>query len=201
MQTGGARNWAAKVFPFSPQEWDRYNETRRSGQSILAEFLRTDLKFCEVENVEQHCWKLLFYNVIELLRKPLGENIDDDSKHFYKKKLLEIIESGTRYWEGLVGVLEEKYKFKIEEFTGVNASNRVYEAAADTERKFVKLALVSVQKIFLYLGDLARYKELINETNNYGKAKQFYTKAQQLLPRNGRPYNQLALLSVYSVST
>lgn len=166
--------------------------------------MRTDLKFCERENVEQHCWKLFFYNIIELLRKPLAEpGVDADSKQFYKQKLLEIVEPGAKYWEELLGALEEKYNFSVDDFTGANASNRVYQRQLLQEdgKKFVKLALVSVQKVFLYLGDLARYKELINETNNYGKAKQFYTKAQQLLPTNGRPYNQLALLAVYSVSS
>lgn len=157
------------------------------------------MKFCEVENIEQHCWKLLFYNIIELVRRPLGENIDDDTKSFYKTKALDIIEPGLKYWEEVIGVLEEKYKFKIEEFVGSNASARLYNRIVD-DRKFVKLALVSLQKVLIYIGDLARYKELVNETNNFGKAKQFYTKAQQVLPKNGRPYNQLALLSVYSVS-
>jgi protein SMG6 len=66
--------------------------------------------------------------------------------------------------------------------------------------KYIGLALVSAQKLFLFLGDLARYSEQINETQNYTKAKQWYLKAQQVVPKNGRPYNQLALLSVYSVS-
>lgn len=68
--------------------------------------------------------------------------------------------------------------------------------------KYLGCALISAQKIFLFLGDLARYREQINppKQNNFGKAKQYYMKAQQIVPRNGRPYNQLALLSVYSVS-
>lgn len=37
---------------------------------------------------------------------------------------------------------------------------------------FVGLALISAQKIFLFLGDLARYKEQANETTNYGKSRQ-----------------------------
>lgn len=57
---------------------------------------------------------------------------------------------------------------------------------------------MSSQKIFLCLGDLARYREQVNETSNYGRAKQWYLKAQQIGPKNGRPYNQLAVLSVYS---
>lgn len=166
---------------------------------VLIQFLKTDLKFCEVENLEQHCWKLFFYNIIELLRKPLTEDIDDESKQFYKGKLVQIIESGAKYWDELIPLLENKYKFQVEEFVGVNASTRIYCNQLD-ERKFVKLALVSVQKIYLFLGDLARYREMVSDTNNFGKAKQYYSKAQQLLPKNGRPYNQLALLSIYSVS-
>jgi protein SMG6 len=50
------------------------------------------------------------------------------------------------------------------------------------------------------LGDLARYKEQANETASYGKARSWYLKAHQLAPKNGRPYNQLAILAVYTVS-
>ena len=61
------------------------------------------------------------------------------------------------------------------------------------------MALVSAQKLLLFLGDLARYKEQINETHCFGRAKSWYVKAQQIQPKNGRPYNQLAVLSIYSV--
>jgi protein SMG6 len=59
---------------------------------------------------------------------------------------------------------------------------------------------VSAQKLFLFLGDLARYSQQINETQDFTKSKEWYLKAQQVVPKNGRPYNQLALLSVYAVS-
>lgn len=167
----------------------------------MIEFLKHDIKFCEIENVENHCWKMLFYNIIELLRRPLNENIDDDSKKFYKTKLMEIIDPGVKYWEQIIPILENRYNFKLEEFIGANALAKVYQPLVVTDdKKFVKLALVATQKVLIYLGDLARYKELVNESNNFSKAKQWYTKAQQVLPKNGRPYNQLALLSVYSVS-
>ena len=35
----------------------------------------------------------------------------------------------------------------------------------------VKLALLSAQRCMIALGDIARYKELTNETTNYGKAR------------------------------
>ena len=50
---------------------------------------------------------------------PLNENIDDDSKKLYKTKALEVVEPGIKYWEEVMTVLEEKYKFKLEEFVGV----------------------------------------------------------------------------------
>jgi protein SMG6 len=52
--------------------------------------LVTDLKFCQTENVEQHLWKILFYNIIELLRKSVAENVEN--KEQYKQIMLTIIE-------------------------------------------------------------------------------------------------------------
>ena len=66
---------------------------------------------------------------------------------------------------------------------------------------YVGLTLVSCQKIFIFLGDLARYREMASDTSNYGKAKSWYTKANLANPKNGRPYNQLAILALYAVSS
>ena len=49
--------------------------------------------------------------------------------------------------------------------------------ARPTEDKLTMCALVSAQKCLLCLGDLARYKETIQETCNYGVARQHYQKA------------------------
>ena len=61
-----------------------------------------------------------------------------------------------------------------------------------------RMALVAAQKILLYLGDLARYKEQVNSTTNYGRARQLYQKANYLNVRNGRPFNMLAILAKMS---
>lgn len=37
----------------------------------------------------------------------------------------------------------------------------------------VGLALICTQKILLFLGDLGRYREEVNETSNYGKCRQW----------------------------
>ena len=63
--------------------------------------------------------------------------------------------------------------------------------------RLFKLGIVSAQKCNLCLGDLARYREQVNDgtSSNYGRARQYYTKANHLEMRNGRPFNMLAILS------
>lgn len=67
--------------------------------------------------------------------------------------------------------------------------------------KYITLALVSAQTLFMWLGDLSRYREQLNGNKNFGRSKQWYVKAQQLIPSNGKPYNQLAIVSIKSVSS
>ncbi|PIO35026.1 hypothetical protein AB205_0207450 [Aquarana catesbeiana] len=47
-------------------------------------------------------------------------------------------------------------------------------------------------------GDIARYRELAADICKYGKARSWYLKAQHIAPKNGRPYNHLALLAIYT---
>ncbi|KAG7196526.1 hypothetical protein KM043_018551 [Ampulex compressa] len=51
---------------------DRVMCVREYLQEALRTLLERDMKFCQVENVEQHFWKILFYNIIEMLRKEQG---------------------------------------------------------------------------------------------------------------------------------
>ncbi|KAL7026979.1 hypothetical protein ACKWTF_005254 [Chironomus riparius] len=173
------------------QEWTHIQELRESVQLIFEELLRVDMRFCQIEHVEHYFWKLLFYRIIELLRKKM-QDCDDESRGIYKEKAIEIVDTGTKYLEALLIHLEACHKFQIEDYIGDNAAN--FKSGLG----YVGLALVSSQKIFLFLGDLARYREQINTTNNFGRAKNYYVKAQQIVPKNGRPFNQLALLAVYS---
>lgn len=175
------------------REWTYSQQLRERAQRIFEELLEKEMKFCQVEHVEHYFWKLLFYRIIEKLRKNLQE-CDESSRASYKEKALEIVDGGTKYLESLLKMLENRYSFQLENFIGENAAS--YKSGMG----YVTLALVSAQKIFLFLGDLARYREQINQTNNFGRAKNYYVKAQQVVPKNGRPFNQLALLAVYSVS-
>lgn len=178
------------------KEWDTFETYRRCVQQLLHQFILREIKFCLQHNVENHIWKVLYYNTVEMLKRQFmsPEVMEEETREFYKKKALEVLNEGLVFFERTVRFLEEEYKFSVRDYIGENA------LIVTKGLKFLGLALVSTQKMFLFLGDLARYRELINETQNFGISRQWYTKAQQIMPNNGRPYYQLGVLSVYSVS-
>jgi len=158
-------------------------------QEILWLLLTNDIKFCEQENLEQYFWKILYYNLLEWLRKQMS--LTPHNKEAVMTPMFNIIDEGMKYFESTLKMLEDRYRFSLEEYLVMG-----YSPAKGKPQ--LTWALVSVQKILLFLGDLARYREQVQDSANYGLARQWYMKAQQLNPKNGRPYNQLALLAVYA---
>uniref|UniRef100_A0A1Y1L3P3 PIN domain-containing protein n=2 Tax=Photinus pyralis TaxID=7054 RepID=A0A1Y1L3P3_PHOPY len=172
------------------RSWETVIGLRRFLMDSLNYLLCKDMKFCQSENVEQHFWRILYHNIIEMMRQAITN--DPSNKKQYKEFVLSLIDEGTKYFESLVELLEQTYKFKVSDHLGYNSL---------TPQKglgLVGLALISTQKIFIFLGDLVRYREQVNETSNYGKCRQWYIKAHEINPKNGRPYNQLAVLAVYA---
>lgn len=177
------------------KEWDTYETYRQCVQNLLHQFVAREIKFCMQYNVENHIWKVLYYNMVDMLKGKANDGqLQEEERAVYKQKALEVIGEGLVFFERTLRMLEEQYQFSVSDYIGENA------LIVTKGLKFLGLALVSTQKMFLFLGDLARYREQINETQNYGISRQWYTKAQQIMPNNGRPYYQLGVLSVYSVS-
>lgn len=174
--------------------WDDSVKIRRRIEEIFQRFLKDEMKFCQLHRLENYFWKVLFHRTIEWLRNQAQETEDEALKRRYKEKAVETIDYGMKYFESVISLLETRYQYKIDDFIGENAASYARGMG------YKSSALVSSQKFFLFLGDLARYREQVNQTNNFGRAKNFYIKAQQVVPQNGQPFNQLALLAVYSVS-
>ncbi|XP_047510080.1 uncharacterized protein LOC125052988 isoform X2 [Pieris napi] len=171
--------------------WPDVTETRMFLQNALQRLLMSDLKFCQADNIEQQFWKILYYHFIETLRKSISQATPEEKVEIVKL-INVIIDEGNTFFENLIQLLEKTYKFNTEDYLNDN------NAMPPKGLGYVGLAMVSVQKLYVFLGDLARYKEQVNETNNYSKSKIWYTKAQQVNPKNGRPYNQLAILAIYA---
>lgn len=144
------------------EDWKNISDLRRQQQEHLKVLLETDLKFCEQQNIEQHCWKVAFYNIIEILREAIAR--DDEQREEYKKLMLNLIEEGTAFFLTLLTLLENTYKFKLDTYLA--------NPTCPKSGSLLSMALISAQKILLFLGDFSRYKERVNGTTNYGKSRQ-----------------------------
>jgi len=58
---------------------------------------------------------------------------------------------------------------------------------------------VVAQRLLICLGDLSRYRVNHVKATDYVEAAKYYQRAQELVPGNGAPYNQLAVISIYHV--
>ncbi|KAJ6639859.1 Telomerase-binding protein EST1A [Pseudolycoriella hygida] len=176
------------------ENWDKFLECRKAIKTISENCIRKEMKLCRKENVEQHIWKMLYYSLIELFKALIAESKSEQQKEYFQIKLKDIIEDGLKFYNNLLDVIQNTYHFKLSNLL----ENDVQSRALIRDNKFVQLALVSVQKYFLFLGDLSRYKETNRSNNNLASAKEYYLKAQRLIPTNGVPYNQLAFVALHS---
>ncbi|XP_077150605.1 telomerase-binding protein EST1A isoform X2 [Ranitomeya variabilis] len=152
--------------------------------------LLTDIEFCDQHNVDQLLWKNVFYQVIEKFRHFLKESSGEGET--IRRQLLQVLDEGTVFFDSLLQKLQATYQFKLEDYMDGMAIR------SKPLRKTVKFALISAQRCMICHGDIARYREQAADTCNYGKARSWYLKAQHIAPKNGRPYNQLALLAIYT---
>ncbi|GFT26963.1 telomerase-binding protein EST1A [Nephila pilipes] len=147
-----------------------------------------DPKYCAENNSEQMLWKLVYYQLIESLRKKLEDN--HENHDLIRENLLNIILEGTMFYENLLEKQEETFGFKLSKIL-----EHEYIGTARIP-EHLRIVLISVQKSLIYLGDLARYKEQVFKISGYGKARSWYLKAQQIAPKNGIPYHHLAVLAL-----
>ncbi|XP_066507720.1 telomerase-binding protein EST1A isoform X2 [Hoplias malabaricus] len=175
----------------SPEGLDRMSQLRAELLTLYERVILTDIEFSDSQNLDQALWKNVFYQVIERFRQHLKEQ-DSDTVPLFRAMLLTILEEGATFFDSLLQKLQSVYQFNLEDYMDGMAIR------ARPLRKMVKYALISAQRCMICQGDIARYREQASDSANYGKARSWYLKAQQIAPKNGRPYNQLALLAVYT---
>ena len=117
---------------------------RNEIHKILEWLVVNDMKLCRDENVEQHCWKLLYYNIIELLKKYVSSlttnnnnkdnktnnnmtSVASTDKFNIKEICLQIIDDGLKQFENILKVLETHYKFSLEDFLDKNAGGNIVD--------------------------------------------------------------------------
>ncbi|KAK6473292.1 telomerase-binding protein EST1A-like [Huso huso] len=175
----------------SPEGLDRMAQLRAELLSVYERVILSDLEYSDTHNLDQALWKNAFYQVIEKFRQLLKDPASETG-HQIRAMLLTLLDEGAAFFDSLLMKLQAVFQFKLEDYMdGMAIRSRPL-------RKTVKYALISAQRCMICQGDIARYREQANDTANYGKARSWYLKAQQIAPKNGRPYNQLALLAIYT---
>nr|XP_060612747.1 telomerase-binding protein EST1A [Anolis sagrei ordinatus] len=170
---------------------EKMGQLRAEMLQLYERCLLADIEFADAQNVDQLLWKNAFYQVIEKFRQLLKDPLAESGQEI-RNKLLQILDEGTLFFDSLLQKLQVTYQFKLEDYMDGMA------VRSKPLRKTVKYALISAQRSLICQGDICRYREQGSETANYGKARSWYLKAQHIAPKNGRPYNQLALLAVYT---
>ncbi|XP_030648686.1 telomerase-binding protein EST1A [Chanos chanos] len=175
----------------SPEGLEKMAQLRAELLTLYERVILTDIEFSDSQNLDQALWKNVFYQVIERFRQLLKEPTSDTAPQI-RAMLLTILDEGAVFFDSLLQKLQSVFQFKLEDYMDGMAIR------ARPLRKTVKYALISAQRCMICQGDIARYREQASDSANYGKARSWYLKAQQIAPKNGRPYNQLALLAVYT---
>lgn len=169
--------------------WDtKVAECRKNIQQAFEHLLKTDLLFCYEFDIEFHIWKIAFYQIVEVLKVCLKDDLPPEVRHTIQNNMSSLLTEGLDFYARMLETLDDSYHLDL---------NTYYDVLEPRPEDLnTQCALLSAQKCLLCLGDLARYKEQIEETSNFGKARQYYQQASNIEPRNGRPFNQLAILAM-----
>ncbi|XP_041749332.1 telomerase-binding protein EST1A [Coregonus clupeaformis] len=170
---------------------DRMAQLRADLLTLYERVILTDIEFSDSQNLDQALWKNIFYQVIERFRQLLKDPSGDSAPRI-TIMLFTLLDEGAVFFDALLQKLQTVFQFKLDDYMDGMAIR------ARPLRKTVKYALISAQRCLICQGDIARYREQASDSANYGKARSWYLKALQIAPKNGRPYNQLALLAVYT---
>jgi hypothetical protein len=172
---------------------------RQNYESIILE----DIDFASHRDVDQLLWKCVYYRPIEEFRKiikkyhqqafgdsSVQQQPDQNNALANKEKLHKacaafktFLEEGETYYEGLFNKIKQLYE-------GYKLAN---------ETRLGKMCLTSLHKCLIIRGDLARYTQLYNEQpeKDWSQAQVHYVHALAILPNNGNPHNQLAVVATY----
>ncbi|XP_067616825.1 telomerase-binding protein EST1A isoform X2 [Eurosta solidaginis] len=175
------------------EQWSEFTTARHELERIFVKLLLQQLKLCCEQKIDTFFWKLLFYNVREYFISKCKSTCDDAQTH-----LLALFDEGLHFYTKLHMQLDAKY-IDIQQQHHEQKTNNITQEKISTQRpthKFEFIAKVAAQKLLICLGDLCRYKAKELKSNDYNDAAKYYQQAQTLIPTNGIPYNQLAIVAI-----
>mmetsp|Transcript_7664 Transcript_7664/g.13434 ORF Transcript_7664/g.13434 Transcript_7664/m.13434 type:complete len:774 (+) Transcript_7664:312-2633(+) len=157
---------------------------------IIARFRKALAKFpakIAASNLEEQIWRNCYYKRIESYRQQVtklsSKSTGQAQTHSFravKGAFCHFLDTSSAQYKALLSSLEDAH---------------AAEKSA-TKKEWIKLA---IYRCNLYLGDLARYRELQDDSKprSWTTAEKFYRAALAANVSNGNPHNQLAVLADY----
>ncbi|ERN15018.1 protein SMG7L [Amborella trichopoda] len=187
--------------PLDPELQELHRKIRISYEGTILK----DHEFAAIKDVEHALWRLHYKQIEEIRNRiqastshaecmnPLNsQGSTDELLDGFKNFLSEAMES----YEKLILKLGESIGFTKNFLMFGKANFYSRKESADTQRY-----RLSCHRCLIYLGDLARYRELYGnpdiQNHNWSVAACYYSRAAVLWPASGNPHNQLAVLATY----
>ncbi|OVA00382.1 DNA/RNA-binding domain [Macleaya cordata] len=171
----------------------------RKARSSYEEIIVNDHELAELQDIEYSLWKL-HYKYIDEYRNRIREasslkkcaNLASDN---LLEGLKSFLSEATEFYQDLITKIRRSYGLPKELLVFNSGVSSSMESSEICRCQF------SCHRSLVFLGDLARYKELYGNPNaqdrNWSFAAIHYLNASMIWPDSGNPQNQLAVLATY----
>lgn len=164
--------------------------SRQALQDVYQKMLVTDLEYALDKKVEQDLWNHAFKNQITTLQSQ-AKNRANPNRSEVQANLSLFLEAASGFYTQLLQELCTV--FNVDLPCRVKSSHLGIISNKQSSSAIVRPQPSSCsyicQHCLVHLGDIARYR------NQTSQAESYYRHAAQLVPSNGQPYNQLAILA------
>ncbi|XP_061878930.1 nonsense-mediated mRNA decay factor SMG7 isoform X1 [Entelurus aequoreus] len=165
--------------------------SRQALQDLYQKMLVTDLEYALDKKVEQDLWNHAFKNQITTLQSQ-AKNRANPNRSEVQANLSLFLEAASGFYTQLLQELCTVFNVELpcrvkSSQLGIISNRQNNSSAIVTPQP--SSCLYICQHCLVHLGDIARYR------NQTSQAESYYRHAAQLVPSNGQPYNQLAILA------
>ncbi|KAI8586254.1 hypothetical protein BDZ88DRAFT_301530 [Geranomyces variabilis] len=169
------------------------------------------------EDLEGNLWKLAHYKIIEEFRKAekgvysrakrAGQPADRNELRLLTANFRRFLSEATAFYARFICRLHRAFDLTGDAIAMIikqlsfavdsDADDETVAVATPVSEAAASRALKACHRSLIYLGDLARYREhhADRKATNWSAAVMFYNMAIRLIPENGNPYNQLAVIA------
>ncbi|XP_039269297.2 uncharacterized protein LOC120344245 [Styela clava] len=165
---------------------------RAALQDLYRQLLITNLEYALDKKIEQELWNIVFKNHITALQQQTKDKANPKRTEI-QNQLTVFLDASSGFYALLLQDLCHVFKINLpcrvraSKLSLLRDSDNIKRSSiTQPERPSCQYMC---QHCLVHLGDIARYR------NQNGQAESYYRHAAQLVPSNGQPYNQLAILA------